>query len=636
MYIKDVAEAMLANEAYYGSGEPLMSDDRFDALVDRIQLYERENPDDISPQSPTQVVGSVPLRGENVTRHAYPMLSLSKITDLDKARQRAREITGDLLVQLKLDGVSMSLEYRDGSLLRALTRGDGASGEDVTAAMRLLPSIPTELAAEFTGFVRGEVVIHVDELPAGLKNARNGAAGSINHSDPAVAARRKCRFYAFDVLGDGLTDTGSALEAVKEMGFTLAPTVRATANDVHRTITAMLGVRAQIPYEADGVVVKAALYSTRDRMGQRTNSPRWAFAFKTASETAQARVTGLKHQVGKSGSIGLVYTIEPTDLAGTTISNITAHNFSEIRRLDVRKGDVVTIRRAGDVIPFCECVTDPTQRDGTEEVFEMPTQCPGCSAPLETYGTKNQLRCTGDDCTPQLVRRLVHWASRKAADIDGLSTDLIEKLVEREYLESVVDFYYLELDHFVEIGRSHDFAVKMLTEIEKSKNLGMRRALIGLSIPQASEGSAARLCKEFGRVEAVANASVGELASVPDVGLVVASSIHDFFKSSTVDVDLRAAGVNLERLPEDAPLEFTGAEGGFSGLTVVVTGALSVSRDDFKALLTQHGAKVVGSVSGKTDVLVAGQNVGAAKTSKAKQLGVKVVDEQTARAMMNE
>lgn len=273
----------------------------------------------------------------------------------------------------------------------------------------------------------------------------------------------------------------------------------------------------------------------------------------------------------------------------------------------------------------------------TYEEITIPTTCPSCESPLETFGLSGQLRCTGTDCIGTLNRRLVHWASRKAADIDGLSTKMIEQLVDLGYLRTVADFYHLTGENFVEIGRSREFGNKMLAAIETSKGVGMRRALIGLSIPNAGEGTAERVTKEYESIELLSDASMAALASVPDVGLVVATSLNEFLSRPDVNKlvsDLRGSGVNLDRLPEDAPLEFSGAEGGFAGLTVVVTGTLTIPRDDFKALLVQNGAKMTGSVSGKTDVLVAGQNVGAAKTNKAKQLGVKVVDEETARSMM--
>lgn len=644
-YTKDVAEAMMATEAYYAGGDPIMPDNEFDALVDRIRAYEDEHPDQISPQSPTQLVGTAPI--ENGIEHPVPMLSLSKVTTEEQVQKFVGNFPAGttFLVQAKLDGVSMSLEYDRGSLQRAMTRGDGRQGEDVTEKIRLLPTVlnsltmaPLRAITNFTGVVRGEVVIHRDELSPRFKNARNGVAGAIASSKVDDAKNEHARFYAFDVPGED-----DAMQWLTGHGFTKAPSYRASADQVWTAVQKIMEAKATLPFDMDGVVIKVEDPKVRAKLEDRTNTPRWAIAFKAAGETAQARITGLKHQVGKSGAIGLVYTIEPTDLGGTTITNLTAHNFAEIRRKDVRLGDIVTIRRMGDVIPGVDHVTDPTLRDGTETVFEKPTECPGCGGELEEFGKSQQLRCTSEDCGPQRVRRLVHWASRKAADIDGLSTKMIEQLVDRGALNTVADFYRLTVNDFVWIGRSKEFGQKMIEAIETSKGVGMRRALIGLSIPNSGEGTAERLCKEFETIYGsqrdggVSSASMVELAAVPDVGIVVATSLREFFDQEHVQsllTELEASGVNLDRLPADAPLVLSGAEGGLAGKVCVITGKLTVERDDFKRLLEQHGAKVTGSVSKKSDYLVIGANVGATKTNKAREVGTTVITEEVAREMM--
>lgn len=627
----DLVDRALAAAKAYTAGDPILSDAEFDDIVDQIVEVERSNPLLVlRADSPTQIVGA----GEaGSTRHAHPMLSLSKITDMEKAVSTAKGMGTSLLAQLKLDGVSMSLEYRDGTLWQALTRGDGESGEDVTETMVNLPTVPEHLYNNFTGFVRGEVVIHRDELPKGLKNARNGAAGSINHKDPKIAAKRNCRFYAFDVLGSDDQSAAGALLDAKAWGFVLAPT--AVVQEVSSSIAAMMAHRDHVPYDCDGVVIKVANYAQRVKMGNRSNSPRWAFAFKTAGETAQAKVLGLVTQVGKSGTIGLVYELEPTDLGGTTISRATAHNMSEVRRHGVMIGDTVTIRRAGEVIPRVECVTDPSSRTGAETRIETPTRCPGCDSLLQEFGNSFQLRCTGDDCSGTLVRRLTHWAGRSAADIDAVGPSFIEAMVDAGLLSSVADFYRLKrLDLLRLEGVEDGRATKFLDSIEKSKHVGMRRALIGLAIPSAGEGTAERLCRHFTSVEEVAQAELPRLASLDDIGVVVASSIVEFFDRPATKAtleELRSCGVSLDRLAEDAPLEISGMEGEFVGKKVCVTGALSVSRDAFHELLKQAGATIVKSVSGKTDILVIGKAVGKNKTDAAKKHSVRVITEEEAR-----
>lgn len=630
-------------EAPYRRGEPIMPDDAFDELVDGIHRMEIELlPEQLRPDSPTQRVGHAPM--ENALPHPVPMLSLSKVTKQEEVEKFLGTFPKGtkFLVQTKLDGISMSLEYENGRLKRAMTRGDGRMGEDATEKMQLLSTVPVHLTlaptraiTQFTGIIRGEVVIHRDELHPRFRNARNGVAGAVSSSRVQDALDYNARLYAFDVLGQD-----EPVRFLRGHGFTPAPSIEVDGPLVWDAIQKLVTMRdeGQLPYEVDGVVVKVADPKVRASVEDRTNTPRWAIAFKTPAKPFYSTVLDLELNVGKSGQIGMRYRIAPADSGISTVEFATAHNFSEVARLDVRRGDKVTLRLMGDVIPGIVCVTDPTLRDGTETPFEKPTTCPRCDAPVEEFGTKQQLRCTGTDCVGTLNRRLEHWAGRKQANIDGLSTKMIEQLVEREYLENVADFYQLELDHFVEIGRSHDFAVKMLAAIDASKSVGMRRALVGFSIPNASEGTAERLCKEFESMDALLAASFGQLSGVKDVGVVVATSLHEFFqRPSTVEtVGLMASlGVNLNRLPEDAPVSLADTEGmAFSGLTVVVTGVLPIPRDDFKALLVQNGAKMTGSVSKNTDVLVIGDNVGQAKITKAKQLGTKVIDYAAANAMM--
>ncbi len=637
-YTALVEDARAASDAYYNDPEnSVLPDDQFDALVDDIAKIEAMYPSIISPLSPTQVVGGA----AGSTRHDHPMLSLHKETDLDKAVEMAKDLQANVLVQMKLDGVSMSLEYRDGELVQALTRGDGEAGEPVTETMRLLPSVPEYLDNNFTGFVRGEVVIHKDELPEGLANARNGAAGSINHKDPKVAAQRNCRFYAFDVLGGDYDRTSTALAHLKQLGFTLAPTImlpRDTGRVVYANrINEVLAHRSSLPYLTDGIVVKADEYEARDRLGTRSNSPKWAFAVKVPAPPFYSVVRDLEVAVGKSGQLGLRYVVDEVDSGLSKVTRATAHNMSEVRRLDVRRGDRVTMRLMGEVIPGIVCVTDPSQRTGEEEVFEAPTQCPSCGSAVEEFGTKMQLRCTGEECSGNLTRRISHWASKPAANIEALGPKWIEKLVDAGLVTSVTDLYRLNRLQLMRLeGMGDTLATKLLASIENSKQLGMRRAFIGLSVPGAGEGTAERLCKKFENLQHVVEAKLVDLMAA-DLGPVSATKVKEFFsRPSTLDtlMGLSTHGVDLSRRAEDAPLKLS-EDAAFSGKKVCVTGSLSCGREDFHKLLQTHGGAIIAkSVSSKTDYLVVGANVGKNKTDAAKKHGVEVITEETARKAM--
>lgn len=631
-YTRLIQTALKASLAYYNTGETVMEDEEYDALVEQIRSYETIYSFS-SPDSPTQAVGA-PVSGD-AAPHPVPMLSLAKVTTEEEVEKFVSSFpTGTFRVEPKLDGISMSLEYTDGKLVRAMTRGDGRRGEEVTDKMIVLDTIPTNTGDNFTGVVRGELVIHRDELSPRFKNTRNGVAGSVASSKVYDARDEKARFYAFDAPGVEQDVMGQ----LERWGFTPAYSLVTSFSGVFETIEGILDNRADLPYDIDGVVVKVADPKIRAGLEDRTNTPRWAIAFKRAARPFYSTVLDLEINVGKSGQLGLRYRIAPVDSGISTVEYATAHNFAEIERHDVRRGDKVTLRLMGDVIPGIVCVTDPSLRDGTEEKFEKPTECPRCAAPVEEFGNRQQLRCTGTDCVGTLNRRLEHWAGRKQADIDGLSTDIIGKLVEKGRLTNVADFYTLTREDFTSIGRTPDFGNKMLAAINTSRGVGMRRALIGFSIPSASEGTAARLCKHFASMDELLGASFADLCGVEDVGIVVAQSLHDFLnseKNRDLIMNLQDLGVNLNRLSEDAPLELSDTSGlAFDGMTVVVTGTLSVSRDVFKAELVQNGAKMTGSVSKNTSILVIGDNVGQAKITKAKALGTTVITEEVARQMM--
>jgi DNA ligase (NAD+) len=626
---KDLIEKQLtdARHAYYNTGSPLMGDEEFDALVERARAM------GIDVDS---VVGSPAVGTDGSVSHKIPMLSLLKVTTPEGVAKFVSEVEEGVrfLVQAKLDGVSLSLSYTDGKLVRALTRGDGVKGEDVTHIVSLLPSVPSELPQPLTGEVRGEVVIHKAELDAKFKNTRNSVAGLLNArtKSPDDAARYKCRFYAFELLGTSAHESVTADQMLRNLGFeNPSQHICYTLSEVQLQIESILAFRSTLPYDIDGVVVKVVEFAVRKRMGSRSNSPRWAFAFKPESETAVTRLNGVTWQVGSGGQATPVAELEPVDLMGTTIARASLHNPLQIQTLGICIGDEVVIKRANDVIPQVVGVSVPAAYR-TEIV--TPRWCPACSTPLVQEGNSGQVQCPDSSMCPAQVRgRLLKWAARPAADMDAIGPVWVEKFVDRGLVKSPADFYALTEAGLSGLdGMGPKNPAKFLKNIEKSKALGMRRALIGFAIPNASDGTAKRLCWNFSTVEEVASATEGQLMSIEDIGPVVAASIRRFFQSAgTLLGALRAAGVNLDRLPEDAPASATAS---LAGKTFVITGAVSNGRAAFSKELEVLGAKVSGSVSANTTALITDdQNATSGKAKQARELGVPFLTEAQVRAM---
>jgi DNA ligase (NAD+) len=633
-------------EAYY-QGETLAADADYDALEDELRGLLAEHPDLTPDPNPLEQVGA-PATLHAPVRHSRPMLSLEKATKPEQVEAFFARFPGQpVVVMPKLDGLSLALVYEDGRLARAVTRGDGTTGEDVTVLVRALgDGIPPKLDTTGRVEVRGELVMlrstfaaynakHPDKP---LINPRGAAAGTIRAKDPAVVAERRMRFFAFDLdTSDGAH--ADLEDALRTLGFDAAD-MRHTddAAAAQAVISTIETTRNDLDYDLDGAVLRLADRGAYAAAGTRSNSPRGALAFKFAAEEKTTVLADVVWDVGKTGKVAPVAKLEPVFVGGTTVVRATLANQEVIRARDVRIGDTVLVRRAGDVIPFVAGVLDASKRTGAEKEVEPPTHCPSCGEPLTEQGNSRELFCTNVACPAQTARRLIHWASRSAADIEAIGPVWIERLAESGDLDKPSDFYALTRERLLEFDGIADVsAERMIESIEKSKPVGLRRALIGLAIPMASDATAMRLCRAgYATLEAVADADEAALQQVEDIGPKVAASLREHLNRDGTRAELarlRELGVDLDVRDEDLPPEVS-ADAPLAGKTVVVTGTISdprsgekIPRPTFQRLCERAGAATASSVSANTDMLICGENVGAAKTTKASKLGVEVVDQ---------
>jgi DNA ligase (NAD+) len=650
------AEVKRLNDAYYGSGDSAIPDADYDALKDELSALVAEHPELEPADSPLGKVNApAQLTGPTI-RHARPMLSLAKATTEDAIRAFCERFPGQVFrVSEKLDGLSLSIVYEDGALDYVATRGTGTVGELVTdKARHVLPELPASIGEQGRVEVRGEALMarstwqaYNDTHPdRPLTNPRNGAAGTLMQKDAAAAAEsgRLLRFFAF---GAERAD-GEAIDPAG-LGIELVPQELCDDADAVMAAIARIGERRdRLDYDIDGAVIRLHDPAAFEAAGFNSAEPRGAIAFKYPPEEKLTKLLGVEWQVGKIGRIAPRARVEPVFVGGVTVENITLHNPRLIRERDLRIGDTVAVVRRGDVIPFAGR-SIPEDRDGTEEVIEPPTHCPSCGTELEVRGTGEERWCPNLQCPAQVTRRLMHWASRPAADMEGVGDVWIEKLAEDGVLQRRADFYELTAEKLQTYERMGEVSARnMVDSIERSKGLGLRRALIGLAIPMASDGVAKRLCLAgYERLEDVAAATVEELDDIKDIGPKVAESVVAFFQRPEVVAEieaLRAHGVDLDVHDEDRPVDVAAAaDSPLKGTTVVITGAFTdprsgakISRPDLTRLVEQAAATATSSVSDKTDYLLAGANVGASKTAKAEKLGVTVVDQDQLWAWLRE
>ncbi len=650
------------NFRYYVLDDPEISDFEYDRLLRELQQLEAENPALQSADSPTQRVGAAPSAAFSTVRHPSPMLSLDNAFSADEVEafdRRVRERLGQTtdvayMAEPKLDGLAVSVIYHDGLLVRAATRGDGEQGEDITTNIRTLRSVPLRLRGPVPAVleVRGEVFLPVagfqrlndEQLARGLKpfvNPRNAAAGSLRQLDPRITATRPLElyFYALGQLeGVAAAPTHSgALEDLRNWGLRVSPEVRLVQG-----LAGILGYyerlqarREQLPYQIDGVVYKVDEIAAQERLGFVARAPRWAIAHKFPAEEATTVVRAVDFQVGRTGALTPVARLEPVLVGGATVSNATLHNLDEIARKDIRVGDAVVVRRAGDVIP--EIVRSlPERRPAEAAVIELPARCPVCDSRVERVEGQAVARCTGAlRCRAQRQEALRHFASRRALNIDGLGEALISQLVEQDLVQSPADLYALEVQALAALPRMGEKSARNLhAAIAASGDTTLPRFLFGLGIPDVGEATAAALARQFGNLEALQHATVEALVETPDVGPVIAAKVAEFFADAEnlrIVRALRERGVHWAEGPpvlrQVLPL---------SGKVFVLTGTLpTLGRDEAKAWLEAQGAKVSGSVSKRTHYVVAGEDAGS-KLAKARELGVELLDEAALRAMLQD
>ena len=625
---------------YYVLDAPEISDAEYDAMMRELQALEGAHPELVTPDSPTQRVGGKPREGFVKVPHSSPMLSLdnalneAELRDFDRrVRDLMESESFRYVAELKLDGLSLAVRYRDGRLEQAITRGDGSIGEDVTENARTIRSIPLS-AAKGDIEVRGEVVFskkafdRLNEERAAARqpvfaNPRNAAAGSLRVLDPTITASRQLDFYSYYLFPVPATQQ-ETLSALMHMGFKVNPNSR-VCDDVEALVAFCKEweeKRDSLPLEIDGVVAKVDSVDQQRRLGWTAKAPRWAIAYKFPARQEQTVVENIEVQVGRTGALTPVAHLKPVAVGGVIVSRATLHNEDEIERLGVHIGDAVLVERSGDVIPKVVRVV----HEGSSRVpFRMPTACPICGGEIVRTEGEAASRCINANCPARLKETILHWAARSVMDIDGMGEALVDQLVDKGLVKNVTDLYALRLDDLIELERmGKKSAEKLLTNIEKSRHASLPRLLNGLGIPFVGERTAQILAETFGDLDGIARASEEELQRAEEVGPKVSESIRRFFAEShnhSLVEKLRQVGFSFT-------YEITRKAGSLTGLTFVLTGTLpSLSREEAKARIEAAGGKVTGSVSKKTNYLVAGQDAGS-KLDKARELEVEVIDEE--------
>ena len=651
---------------YYVLAQPTIKDYEYDMLMKRLEALEAQFPEFQSDTSPSRRVSGAPTKVFPVVRHRKPMLSLSNTYNEEEIRDFDRRVrtllegeTFEYVCELKIDGVAMSLVYEGGILQRAVTRGDGEQGDEVTNNVKTIRSIPLRLESGRDDLqnieIRGEIYypkaefeqLNRERVAAGeppFANPRNSAAGTLKMQDTRIVAKRPLRMFCYylDAAGDHALPLRShyeALEALKKMRFPVNPHAR-RCKDVEAVIgywREFAAKKYDLPYEIDGVVVKVDSFEQQRRMGFTAKSPRWAIAFKFATEQARTRLLDIQWQVGRTGAVTPVAHLEPVLLLGTTVSRATLHNADEIRRLDVRIGDAVVIEKGGEIIPKIVQV-ESESRAADSVPYQPPTRCPVCHTPLVRLPDEVALICENITCPAQVAGKITHYAARKALDIEGLGEKVVELLLANELIRDYGDLYTLRAEDVAQLERMGEkSAENLLQGIEASKSRPLARLLFGLGIRYVGEGAAKLLAGHFHSLDRMAAASEEEIAAIDGIGEKTAASVKDFFgrkENQAVLEKLRAAGMPFEA---DVPEPSTASgDDRFEGKTFVFTGTLTrFTREEASQMVEARGGKTTGSVSKKTDYLVAGEAAGS-KLKKAQELGVTVLSEEFFLEMVGE
>ena len=649
---------------YYVVDRPEISDAEFDELMRELKGLEAAHPDLITADSPTQRVGGKPREGFVKVPHSSPMLSLDNTYNEEELRdweRRVHELSGrqdvDYVCELKLDGMSLALIYEDGKLVRGITRGDGSVGEDVTLNVRTVRSVPLSISkenlkkagipADFE--VRGELLMPLaafkrmneERESKGLSsfaNPRNATAGTVRQLESRVTAERRLDYFSYMLLQDGRTYFDrhwKTLSALDSAGFKVNQNRKLvhSMEEVWAFIQQWAGKRESLAYEIDGIVVKVDRTALQDELGFTGKAPRWAIAYKYAARAGITRLEDIRVQVGRTGKLTPVAMLTPVLIGGTTVRNATLHNMDEIERLGVKIGDWVQVERGGDVIPKVAKVIDDKEHPRGHKSFHMPETCPECGTKVVRTEGEVDYRCVNANCPAKLRETILHFASRGVMNIDGMGDALVNQLTERGLVKNVADIYKLTKDDLLSLERMGDkSAQNILDEIENSKRLPLERVIYGLGIRMVGERTAQFLAEHFGSMEALESAGIEELQDVNEVGPRIAESIVEFFS-------IAANRKLLERLRE-ARLKLTGQKKKrgtkLAGKTFVLTGTLEhFTRDEAKKMIEDAGGKVTGSVSKKTDYVVAGADAGS-KLDKAKELGVTVINEKEMESVVGD
>ncbi len=639
---------------YYNDDEPEISDFEYDMLMVELRNIEKEHPELISKDSPTQVIvasGKVNEKFSEVT-HEVPLQSLQDVFNLEDINDFLKRVEKEVdnptyCVETKIDGLSVSLEYIDGRLVRGSTRGNGLVGEDVTENLKVIKSIPTTLSEKVTITARGEVYLPREELDRIneerealgeriFANCRNAAAGSLRQLDSQITASRNLSVFVFNMQkidGNKITSHYESIQYMKHLGMNVIPYCKKckTIDEIYKAIQEIGDLRPTLPFDIDGAVIKVDDLKQREELGTTVKVPKWAVAYKYPPEKKETEVKDIVIQVGRTGALTPVAILDPVPVAGSIISKTTLHNEDFIKEKDIRIGDKVYIQKAGDVIPEVVEVLK-NKRSGKEKVFKMPTTCPVCGAPTERVEGEAVVRCTGIECPAQLFRSLVHFASRDAMNIEGLGPAVIEQLLDAKLISNVADIYSLKKEDIMSLDRMGEkSADNLINAINKSKDNTLDKLINSFGIRHVGGKSAKVIAQSFANMDAIMNASVEELSSIKEVGEVMAISICEFFRNrQTIDLieRLKNAHLNMEGLKKEIK------DNRFEGMTFVLTGTLpTLGRKEATDIIESFGGKVSGSVSKKTTYVLAGEEAGS-KLTKAQELGIRVIVENEFKDMI--
>ena len=644
-----------ANRSYYILDAPEISDFEYDKLIRELIVLEEEYPEYKTQDSPSQRVGGGVLEGFEQVTHAVQMQSLTDVFDKEELfdfDNRTKLSLGldtvEYVTELKIDGLSVSLEYRDGMFFRGSTRGDGNIGEDITNNLRTIKSIPLKLTEQIPYLeVRGEVFMpkpaflrlnelrEVAEEPL-FANPRNAAAGSLRQLDSSVTAQRSLDIFIFNVQaveGMEFVTHSESLDYMRKLGFKVIPDRRIQhgIDEVYDEIMRLGEMRGNLDFEIDGAVVKVNSLEERLLLGSNSKTPKWATAYKYPPERQETELIDIVLQVGRTGAVTPNAVFKPVRVAGSLVSRATLHNIDFIHSKDIRIGDHIIIQKAGDVIPeVVEVIKDKRKPDAAE--YEMPDDCPVCGEPLERIDDEAATRCTNSNCPAQQLRSIIHFASKGAMEIDGLGPAIVEKLIDEGLVKTCADLYELKKDDIVSLeGFAEKSASNLIESIENSKSRGLDRLLFALGIRLIGSRAAKLIAERFGTIDSVAEANAEQIAEIPDIGEKMAGSVeHYFSESASIELieHLRKCGVNMT-------YEAVEKGGIFSGKTFVITGTLpGMKRSEAKKLIEDNGGKVSSSVSKKTDYLLAGDEAGS-KLDKANKLGINVISEEDLEKMLD-